>query len=102
MEMPSSHIGIYEKDTLPFWPYFVIKDLFALAVILVVFSVLSLWASFLFMRGKEYATVQKGGGGMAKRSLKPAEKVLAYGAVIFILLLVGQATGLITPHGIAG
>ena len=26
-----------EKDTLPFWPYFVIKDLFALSVILVVF-----------------------------------------------------------------
>ena len=26
-----------EKDTLPFWPYFVIKDLFALAVILLVF-----------------------------------------------------------------
>ncbi len=25
------------KDTLPFWPYFVMKDLFALAVILVVF-----------------------------------------------------------------
>ncbi|OZA01126.1 MAG: hypothetical protein B7Y02_17835, partial [Rhodobacterales bacterium 17-64-5] len=26
-----------EKDTVPFWPYFVIKDLFALAVILAVF-----------------------------------------------------------------
>ncbi len=26
-----------QKDTLPFWPYFVIKDLFALAVILVIF-----------------------------------------------------------------
>ncbi|MEJ6393452.1 cytochrome b N-terminal domain-containing protein [Gymnodinialimonas sp. 2305UL16-5] len=26
-----------EADTLPFWPYFVIKDLFALAVILVIF-----------------------------------------------------------------
>ncbi len=26
-----------KKDTLPFWPYFVIKDLFALAVILTVF-----------------------------------------------------------------
>jgi ubiquinol-cytochrome c reductase cytochrome b subunit len=26
-----------QKDTLPFWPYFVIKDLFALAVIMVVF-----------------------------------------------------------------
>ena len=27
-----------EKDTLPFWPYFVIKDLFALVVILVIFT----------------------------------------------------------------
>jgi len=27
-----------EKDTLPFWPYFVIKDLFALVVILVIFA----------------------------------------------------------------
>jgi len=26
-----------ERDTLPFWPYFVIKDLFALAVVLAVF-----------------------------------------------------------------
>jgi ubiquinol-cytochrome c reductase cytochrome b subunit len=26
-----------EKDTLPFWPYFVIKDLFALGVVLMVF-----------------------------------------------------------------
>jgi ubiquinol-cytochrome c reductase cytochrome b subunit len=29
-----------EKDTLPFWPYFVIKDLFALAVIMVVFFII--------------------------------------------------------------
>ncbi len=27
-----------EKDTVPFWPYFVIKDLFALVVILVIFA----------------------------------------------------------------
>ena len=26
-----------EKDTLPFWPYFVIKDLFALAIVLLLF-----------------------------------------------------------------
>ena len=26
-----------EKDTLPFWPYFVIKDLFALVLILAIF-----------------------------------------------------------------
>ncbi len=65
---------------------------YVISVILVVFSVLSLWASFLFMRGKDYATVQKGGGGIAKRTLKPAEKALAYGTVIFILLLV------LSPH----
>ena len=28
---------VAERDTVPFWPYFVIKDLFALAVILVIF-----------------------------------------------------------------
>ena len=33
-----------EKDTLPFWPYFVMKDLFALAVILLLF-----WAVVGFM-----------------------------------------------------
>jgi iron(III) transport system permease protein len=65
---------------------------YVISVILVVFSILSLWASFLFMRGKDYATVQKGGGGMAKRTLKTREKFLAYGAVIFILLLV------LSPH----
>ncbi len=65
---------------------------YVISVILVVFSILSLWASFLFMRGKDYATVQKGGGGMAKRTLKTREKILAYGAVIFILLLV------LSPH----
>ncbi len=32
------------KDTLPFWPYFVIKDLFALGVVLIVF-----WAVVGFM-----------------------------------------------------
>lgn len=33
-----------KKDTLPFWPYFVIKDLFALVVVLTVF-----WAIVAFM-----------------------------------------------------
>jgi len=65
---------------------------YVISVILVLFSMLSLWASFLFMRGKDYATVQKGGGGMAKRVLRPAEKALAYAVVIFILLVV------LSPH----
>ena len=29
--------AVAKRDTVPFWPYYVIKDLFALAVILVVF-----------------------------------------------------------------
>jgi len=36
--------AVAEKDTLPFWPYFVIKDVFALAVIMMVF-----WAIVGFM-----------------------------------------------------
>ncbi len=37
-----------EKDTLPFWPYFVIKDLFALAVILTLFfAVVGFMPNFL-------------------------------------------------------
>lgn len=65
---------------------------YVISVILVAFSILSLWASFLVMRGKDYATVQKGGGGLAKRDLALREKVLAYGVVLFILALV------LSPH----
>ena len=37
-----------ERDTLPFWPYFVIKDLFALAIILAVFfAVVAFMPNFL-------------------------------------------------------
>ena len=65
---------------------------YVISFILVVFSVFSLWASFLFMRGKDYATTQKGGGGLSRRDLSRREKVLAYGVVLFILALV------LSPH----
>ncbi|MBC8259053.1 MAG: iron ABC transporter permease [SAR324 cluster bacterium] len=65
---------------------------YVISVILVVFSLLSLWTSFLALRGKDYATVQKGGGGLMKRDLKPLEKTGCYIVVIFILLLV------LSPH----
>jgi ubiquinol-cytochrome c reductase cytochrome b subunit len=32
-----------ERDTLPFWPYFVIKDMFALAVIILLFWMVVAW-----------------------------------------------------------
>lgn len=65
---------------------------YVISFILVAFSVFALWVSFLFMRGKDYATVQKGGGGLSKRDLSQREKVLAWGVVIFILTLV------LSPH----
>ncbi|SFH65704.1 cytochrome b [Albimonas pacifica] len=40
VEVRRGSIDEAKKDTLPFWPYYVIKDLFALAVVLLVFVVL--------------------------------------------------------------
>ena len=65
---------------------------YVISFILVAFSIFSLWASFLFMRGKDYATVQKGGGGLSRRDLSGREKLVAWGAVLFILALV------LSPH----
>ncbi|MGI9388308.1 MAG: ABC transporter permease, partial [Methyloligellaceae bacterium] len=65
---------------------------YVISVILVAFSLLALWTSFLALRGKDYATVQKGGGGLMKRDLRTWEKVGCYAVVVFILLLV------LSPH----
>ena len=65
---------------------------YVISVILVAISLMALWASFLALRGKDYATIQKGGGGLMKRDLRPWEKVACYAIVIFILLLV------LSPH----
>ena len=65
---------------------------YVISVILIAFSLLALWTSFLAIRGKDYATVQKGGGGLMKRDLRPVEKVGCYAVIIFILLLV------LAPH----
>ena len=65
---------------------------YVISVILVVLSLLALWTSFLALRNKDYAMLQKGGGGLMKRDLRPWEKAACYGVVIFILLLV------LSPH----
>ena len=44
VEVRTSSVEVARRDTLPFWPYFVIKDLYALAVVLAVF-----WAIVAFM-----------------------------------------------------
>ncbi len=65
---------------------------YVISVILVAFSLFSLWVSFLALKGKDYATVQKGGGGLMKRDLKPWEKIGCYAVIIFILMMV------LSPH----
>ncbi|MDH3593914.1 MAG: iron ABC transporter permease [Rhodospirillales bacterium] len=65
---------------------------YVISVILVAFSLFSLWVSLLTLRGKDYATVQKGGGGLRKRDLRPWEKASCYAVVVLILLLV------LSPH----
>ncbi len=65
---------------------------YVISVILVVFSLFALWTSLLTLRGKDYATVQKGGGGLMKRDLGYWEKIGCYAVVILILLLV------LSPH----
>ena len=65
---------------------------YVISVILIGFSLFALWTSTLAMRGKDYSTVQKGGGGLAKRDLRPWEKIGCYAVVIFILFLV------LSPH----
>jgi iron(III) transport system permease protein len=65
---------------------------YVISVILVMFSALSLWISLSTMRHKDYASVQKGGGGLMKRDLQPLEKLGAYGVIVFLLTLV------LSPH----
>jgi iron(III) transport system permease protein len=65
---------------------------YVISVMLVIASVLAVWLSIRSLGAKDYATVQRGGGGLAKRQLKPMETTFAYGTVILILLLV------LSPH----
>jgi iron(III) transport system permease protein len=65
---------------------------YVISVVLVVMSIACMWLSARAMSGTDYNTEQRGGGGLAKRSMKPVEKWVAYGTVLFILLLV------LAPH----
>jgi iron(III) transport system permease protein len=65
---------------------------YVISVILVVIALGSMWLAMLTLKGKEYATVQKGGGGLAKRRMRPWEKVFAWMVVLVIMGLV------LAPH----
>jgi len=65
---------------------------YVISVVLIVVSVAAMWISALALKDKDYATVQRGGGGLARRSLTGWESALGYAVVIGILLLV------LSPH----
>jgi iron(III) transport system permease protein len=65
---------------------------YVISVVLIVASVSAIALSALATRGTDYATVQRGGGGLARRALRPWESAMAYAVVALILLLV------LAPH----
>jgi iron(III) transport system permease protein len=65
---------------------------YVISVIMIAFSIFALWLSVRVMKGKEYATLQKGGAGIARRRLRPFESVLAYAVIGLVLLVV------LSPH----
>ncbi len=58
---------------------------YVISVIMIGFSILALWLAARMMKGKDYATLQKGGNALQKRRLGPWESVLAYGWILLVL-----------------
>jgi iron(III) transport system permease protein len=65
---------------------------YVISVVLIVASVLAMWLAALAMKGRDYATAQRGGGGLARRRLTGWRSAIAYTVVIAILFLV------LAPH----
>ena len=65
---------------------------YVISVILVVFSLLSLWTATFATKGKDYSTAGKGTGGLLKRDMRGFEKAGAYAVIILLLVLV------LSPH----
>jgi iron(III) transport system permease protein len=65
---------------------------YVISVVLIVASVVAMWLSALAVKGNDYATTQRGGGGLARRKMSVAQSVAAYLTVLLILLLV------LAPH----
>jgi iron(III) transport system permease protein len=65
---------------------------YVICVVLIAISVASLGLSYAATAGKDYATVQRGGGGLTRRKLSRREAIGAYAIVVVILTLV------LAPH----
>jgi len=65
---------------------------YVICFILVGFSIAAMWGSTLFLRGREYATLQRGATGLARRRLSPWQTAFAWCWIVLALLLV------LSPH----
>jgi iron(III) transport system permease protein len=65
---------------------------YVIAVVLIAIAVVTMWASAQVLKGKDYATTQRGGGGLARRPLTGRWSIVAYALVLVILSLV------LAPH----
>ena len=65
---------------------------YVIAVVLIAIAVVTMWGSAQALKGKDYATTQRGGGGLARRPLTGRQSILAYALVLLILVLV------LAPH----
>jgi iron(III) transport system permease protein len=65
---------------------------YVISVIMIVFSIAAMALSAQVLRGKDYATTQKGGGSIQRRALSPLGSVLAYGWILLVLVVV------LSPH----
>ena len=60
---------------------------YVISVIMIAFSILALWLAARVMKGKDYATLQKGASSLQRRRLSPWEAVLAYAWIVIVLLI---------------
>lgn len=65
---------------------------YVISAIMVAFSLLAMWLAATALRGKDYSTQQRGGGGLGKRILRPSERIAAWIFIVLILLIV------LSPH----
>jgi len=65
---------------------------YVISVIMIAFSVAALWMSARILKGRDYATLQRGGTSLAQRRLSPWQTVAAYAWIGVVLLVV------LSPH----
>ena len=65
---------------------------YVVSFIMIAFSVFALWLSVRVLKGKDYATLQKGGNALRKRRLNWFQGFIAYAWIALVLLVV------LSPH----